>query len=177
MRLADGQPVDPPLARHAAGCGLCAALVSAFRDEGLSLRAALILDEAELAFLATAGLPARVASRVPFLAVQRDSPATLLAMLITALAGYAGWLLAQPVVGAGMDLAERSGVGVVATRVVTDWLIGLLFTLWDVLSTAGAMTVLQNPALPLALVALLAWLAIWLGPRLSLPATGARAAA
>jgi hypothetical protein len=90
-------------------------------------------------------------------------------MLITALAGYAGWLLAQPVVADGMDLAVRSGASVVATRVVADWLIGLLFTFWDALSSAEAMLVLENPALPLALVALLAWLAIWLAPRRSLP--------
>src|SRR5262245_27230927 len=82
MRLADGEAVAPPVAYHAARCGLCAALVSTFRSESAALAAALTLDEADLTFLAGAGLPAYLASLVPGhpgdapFQVQRDTPAT-----------------------------------------------------------------------------------------------------
>ncbi|HEX2516206.1 MAG TPA: hypothetical protein VH257_15970 [Chloroflexota bacterium] len=179
MLLADGQPVDPPAARHAASCGLCTALVSAFRNEGRSLTSALSLDEADLAFLAGAGLPARVcarAGRIPLLEGQRDSPATLLALLLTALAGYGLWLLALPGFNDALSLAQRSGAVAVGTRMLTDWLIGLLIAFWGIFTAVDALPFLQNPALPLTLVALVAWLAIWLGPRLPLPAGRAQAA-
>jgi hypothetical protein len=179
MLLADGQPVDPPTARHAASCGLCTALVSAFRDEARSLTSALTLDEADLAFLSRAGLPALVcarARRIPLLEGQRDSPATLLALLLTAVACYGVWLLALPLISDAFSVAERSGAVAVGTRILTDWLIGLLITFWGIFTAADALRLLQNPALPLTLVALVAWLAIWLGPRLPLPAGRAQAA-
>jgi hypothetical protein len=124
-------------------------------------------------------LPARVcarAGRIPLLEGQRDSPATLLALLLTALAGYGLWLLALPGINDVLSLAQRSGAVAVGTRMLTDWLIGLLFTFWGIFTAVDALPFLQNPALPLTLVALVAWLAIWLGPRLPLPAGRAQAA-
>jgi hypothetical protein len=178
MLLAEGQPVDPPLARHAAACGHCTALIAAFRSEGAALIASLALDASELAFLTAAGLPGQVASRIVRgrAAGAADSPATLLAMLITALAGYGGWLLAQPLVAAGAEVAERSGAINVATRLATEWIVGLFLALWATIDAVAALPLVDNPALPLALVALLAWLAIWLAPHLPL-ASRQRAAA
>jgi len=170
MCLADGQPVAPPLARHARGCGLCTALVDAFRSEGVALSGALALDEAELAFLRRASLPPHVAARAPAWGVTRDTPATLLAMLVVALVGAFAWTLVQPLVGAAVDLAQRSGALAVATGLVTDWLLGLLFTVLQVFSAAETVRLLQNPALPLALLSALALLAIWLGPLVPRPA-------
>src|SRR5262245_40291462 len=177
MLLADGQPVDPPVARHAAACGHCTALIAAFRSEGAALIASLALDASELAFLTAAGLPGQVATKIARArATGADSPATLLAMLITALAGYGGWLLAQPLLATGVDVAERSGAVNVATRLATEWAVGLLLAFWATVDAVSTFPLVDNPALPLALVALLAWLAIWLAPHLPL-ASRQRAAA
>jgi hypothetical protein len=184
MRLADGEPVDPPLARHARGCDLCAAFVAALRDEGLFLNSALTLDASELTILAQARLPAQVAAMAsaapvmhPFLAtqpVQRDSPATLVAMLITALAGYVGWLLAQPMLAGAMEIARRSGAATVATRWLADWVFNLLWTFLSFFNTVQSLRLLENPTLPLALLAVLAWLALAILPQ---PATRVTATA
>jgi hypothetical protein len=170
MLLADGQPVDSPRATHAAACGHCRALIAAFRSEGAALIASLALDASELAFLAAAALPGQVATKIVrsrAIAGTADSPATLLAMLITALAGYGGWLLAQPVLNAGLEVAERSGAVNVAARMATELLVGLLLAFWTAVGALTSLPLVDNPALPLALVAVLAWLAIWLAPRLS----------
>jgi hypothetical protein len=184
MRLADGEPVDPLLAHHAERCDLCAAFVSALRDEGLFLNSALALDASELAILAQAQLPAQVAALAaaapglhPFPAtqpIQRDSPATLVAMLITALAGYIGWLLAQPMLAAGLEFARRSGAATVATRWLADWVFNLLWTFLGFVNIVQSLRLLDNPTLPLALLAVLAWLALAILPR---PATRAQAMA
>jgi hypothetical protein len=178
MLLADGQPVDTPLARHAAACGRCTDLVAAFRSEGAALIASLALDASELAFLTAAGLPGQVASKIVRARAvgTADSPATLLAMLITALAAYGGWLLAQPIMATGLDVAERSGAVNVATRLATEWFVGLFLAFWAAVDAVSALPLVDNPALPLALVALLAWLAIWLTSRLPV-ASQQRAAA
>jgi len=172
MLLADGQPVDAPLARHAAACGHCTDLIAAFRSEGAALIATLALDASELAFLTAAGLPGQVASKIvrARAAGAADSPATLLAMLITALAAYGGWLLAQPIMATGLDVAERSGAVNVATRLATEWFVGLFLAFWAALDAVASLPLMDNPALPLALVALLAWLAIWLPSRLPVAA-------
>jgi len=168
MLLADGQPVDTPLARHAAACGRCTDLVAAFRSEGAALIASLALDASELAFLTAAGLPGQVATKIvrARAAGTADSPATLLAMLITALAAYGGWLLAQPIMATGLDVAERSGAVNVATRLATESLVGLFLAFLATVDAVSSLPLVDNPALPLGLVALLAWLAIWLSSRL-----------
>jgi hypothetical protein len=178
MRLADGESVDPPLARHARRCDLCATFVSALRDEGLFLNAALALDPSELTALAQAQLPAQVAALasaapvappvlLPFPAtqpIQRDGPATLVAMLITAFAGYIGWLLAQPMLAGALEIARSTGAATVATRWLAEWVFNLLWASLAFLDTVQSLHLLENPTLPLALLAVLAWLALAILP-------------
>ena len=93
-------------------------------------------------------MPARVcarAGRAPLLEGQRDSPATLLALLLTALAGYGVWLLALPGSTTPSAVAERSGAVAVGTRMLTDWLIGLLIAFWAIFTAVDALPLLQNP--------------------------------
>ncbi len=179
MRLADGEPVDARLTGHAARCPLCAALISTFRDEAVVLSASVSLDETELSALLRAQVPARVASlvsgpaAVPFPDVQRDTPASLLAMLITATVGYFAWLLAQPTLEAGLDIVRRSGALTIAAQYLANWAFALMWTFWDVFQAVESLRLLEAPALPLFFLAFLAWLAIWLVPH---PASVARVA-
>lgn len=178
MRLADGEPVGLPVTSHAARCRLCTALVSAFRSETVALTGAMALDEIELTTLRRAHVPGQVAAlasvRVdPVPAVQRDTPASLLAMLVTAVAGYFGWLLAQPALELSLDIATRSGALTIVAQYLTSWAFRLVWAFWDVFQTVEAMRLLNAPALPLFFLAILAWLAMWLMPR---PALRARMA-
>jgi hypothetical protein len=127
------------------------------------------LDESELSLLAGAGVPARAASAArayaPFQGVQHDTPASYLAMLITAVAAYVSWLLVQPVLAGGLDFALQSGAASVATQYLTGLFFGFLWAVWGAFQTVESLRLLEAPALPLFIVALLGWLAIGLLPR------------
>ncbi|MGH2353390.1 MAG: hypothetical protein ACRDI2_06015 [Chloroflexota bacterium] len=178
MLIADGEPVAAPLADHATTCAICAALVAAFRVEGSALASTFALDDDELGRLRQAGVPGQVAAvtggraQYLFQPLQQDTPASLLAMLIVAIAGYVGWLFAPPVLLAGFELARRSGAATIAAQVVTGWVLTMLWSLWNVFRAVEQLRVLDAPALPMLALAVLTWVAIWLMPqRLAGPQT------
>lgn len=179
MRLADGEAVGLPVTSHAARCRLCTALVSAFRSETAALTSAMALDETELTTLLQARVPGHLAALAsghavgPVPDVQRDTPASLLAMLATAIVGYFGWILAQPALEFSLDIARRSGALTIVAQYLTNWAFRLVWAFWDVFQTVEALRLLNAPALPLFFLAILAWLAMSLMPQ---PALRARMA-
>jgi hypothetical protein len=172
MLLADGMPVPADAAQHAATCAACAAQVSLLRTEADALHRALALDEEEHAFLFQSRLPERVA------ALARTAPAWDEAdvrwgtapfgfALIALLAGYVGWLAAAPLLGSGLDLARRSGVTTLIVQRLLDALIWLVQSLWSAVALAAQTPLVGSPALSALGMAVVAWLAIWLLPRVS----------
>ncbi|HEX2033410.1 MAG TPA: hypothetical protein VHS99_04430 [Chloroflexota bacterium] len=170
MRLADGERVAPPAASHATRCVLCASLVAAFRVESQALASAFSLDDAELRFLSQAQVPAQVASvasgraQFSFLHVPRDTPASLLPILLVATGGYIVWWFAQPLLATALSLARRSGVTDVAVQYVTSQAFNLLWFLWSAFLAIGEVQLLHQPTVPLLVIAVLTWLAMWLMP-------------
>ncbi|MEJ7664512.1 MAG: hypothetical protein WKG07_35860 [Hymenobacter sp.] len=86
-------------------------------------------------------------------------------MLVTAIAGYFGWILAQPALELSLDIAGRSGALTIMAQYLTSWAFRLLWAFWDVFQAVEALRLLNAPALPLFFLAILAWLAMWLMPQ------------
>ena len=168
MLLADGEVVAPATAAHAAACEVCGARVAAFRAEAATLSASLALDEDELAFLLRAQVPQAVATLVSGAAappVARDSPASLLAMLALAAAGYAGWLLAQPLVDGVIEAGRRAGLTSLAAQALAAWFIAAAQVVWAAVEAGQGWLVVDSPHLPMLALALVAWVAVWLTSR------------
>jgi hypothetical protein len=170
MRLADGETVSPAAQQHAAACAVCSALVSGFRQEAAAFAGAFALDADECAVLAAARLPQRIAAFVaqsPWAQPlpQRESPASLAAIVAVATGGYAGWWVltsaAAPYVRAAQDL----GLGSIALQLLGTLLIRFFVLLWQVAAAAAEQPLVQAPALPALLTALLALVFFWMTPR------------
>jgi hypothetical protein len=170
MRLADGEAVSPAAQQHAAACAVCSALVAGFRQEAAAFAGAFALDADECAVLAAARLPQRLAAFVaqsPWAQPlpQRESPASLAAIVAVAIGGYAGWWAltsaAEPYVRAAQDL----GLGSIALQVLGTLLIRFFVLLWQVAAAAAELPWVEAPALPALLTALLALIFFWMTPR------------
>lgn len=161
MLLADGEPVAPPVAAHAIACQTCSARVDAWRAEATAWRGVFALDEGELAFLLEARVPQQVASLTSGSAraqvVDREGLLPLVAVVAVVATGYAGWLLAQPLVAAAGELARRVGLTSLAAQALTGWAIGLAQTSWNALRMVKGAGLLDAPQVPLLVLALFIW--------------------
>lgn len=159
MRLADGEPVAPEVAAHAAACEACAALVAAWRREAKALHALFQLDAAEAGTLAQAALPRRLEAQAA-VAVRLESLGWIAALCLALAVVLLGWTalaaLAVPLLAA---LGSAGGWGL-ALGVAASWLPALAQTVWAVVLTLGRLPVVQQPALATAALALLLWVAL-----------------
>ncbi len=125
------------------------------RDNALAagLRRAIALDEDELAFLRAAALPQRLVA----LAASRRSPlalaAELLWVVVPVAVGYAGWLLAAPVLLDWFALARQAGLAALLASIVTRALWGTMDLFASVVEGASALPGFDAPLATIALLA------------------------
>ncbi len=159
MRLADGEPVAPEVAAHAAACEACAALVAAWRREAEALHALFQLDAAEAGTLAQAALPRRLEAQAA-VAVRLESLGWIAALCLALAVVLLGWTalaaLAVPLLAA---LGSAGGWGL-ALGIAASWLPTLVQTVWAVFLALGRLPVVQQPAPTTAALALLLWAAL-----------------
>lgn len=168
MLLADGEPHPTVWDTHVAACDACARVVAALRGDSQFLRDSLALDQQDLRFLASAALPARVADQA-MLASQEEQPLSLWGALFTVLlgtgAGYAGWIIAAPLLAAGFEAARWSGATALLARVVAGWAIWLVQQTWLFLMHDGTLATVNALAVPALAVVAMAGLVALAAPR------------
>src|SRR6266849_1922473 len=150
--LADALPSDEAaeVATHARACVTCAAAERAAHGLNGELHAALALDAEELAYL----------SGLELASTGRTSPATAAlswgwSALAGVVAGFAAWLVAAPMFGAALTMADQVGVGTVLLNAAFGVVFSIVEALLDLIRNPALG--LSQPVLGLLALALLVW--------------------
>jgi len=124
--------------------------------EEAALRDALALDGSEMAFLLSASLPRALATRVLTTDAQLSGREQLMGLLwitLPAALGYAGWLLAAPVLGSWAALARQTGATAILTSTAAGAALGGADLYLSAVELASTLPGFEAPLYALSTVA------------------------